>query len=137
MNEAMFDLPDVGFVDHTVTFLVGTSPGGAGILLLIERRPFPADKSLRQLVADHGKDATSRFLGYQVLFEREVEVASCPALDVAARWRTEEGEPVYARRAHLPLGSTWLMITGEAPFAEREFCDTYVDHVLASLRLRT
>jgi hypothetical protein len=133
----MFDLPEAGFVDRTVTVLVGSSPGGAGVLLLVERRPFPADRSLRQVVADHGREATKRFMGYQVIFEREVEVASCPALDVGARWRNEEGEAIYARRAHLPLGSTWLMITGEAPFAEREFCDACVDHVLASLRLRT
>jgi hypothetical protein len=137
MNEAMFDLPEAGFVDRSVTYLLGTSPGGAAVLLLIERRPFPAGKSLRQVVTDHGRDAARRFMGYQVILEREVQVASCPALDVGARWRTEEGEPIYARRAHLSLGSIWLMITGEAPFAEREFCDAYVDHVLASLRLRT
>jgi hypothetical protein len=137
MNEAMFDLPEGGFVDRTLTFLVGNAPGGAGVLLLVERRPIPADKTLRQVVAAYGKDLMSRFMGYQVIFEREVEVASCPALDVGARWRTEGGEPIYGRRAHLSLGPTWLMITGEAPFAEREFCDAYVDHVLASLRLRS
>jgi hypothetical protein len=136
MNEAMFDLPDAGFVDRTVTYLAGTSPDGRGVLLLIERRPLPVGKSLRQVVAALGKDAMTRFIGYQVLFEREIEVAAQPALDVGARWRAESGEPVYVRRTHLALGETWLIVTGEAPIVEREFCDAYTDHVLASLQLR-
>jgi hypothetical protein len=136
MNEAAFDLPDGQFVDRTVTFLAGTSPGGANALLLVERRPLPVDKSLRQVAAEHGSEAMKRLHGYAVIFEREVEVASCPAIDVGTRWRDDEGEPFYTRRTHLTLGSTWLMIVGEAPIAEREFCDAYVDHVLASLRVR-
>ena len=55
---------------------------------------------------------------------------------VGARWRTENGEPIYDRRVHLTLGETWLVIIGEAPIAEREFCEAYIDHVLASLRMR-
>jgi hypothetical protein len=93
-------------------------------------------KGLRQVVDALGKDTMARFLGYQVLFEREIEVASQPALDVGARWRGETGDPVYVRRTHLALGETWLIITGEAPIAEREFCDAYTEHVLASLRIR-
>jgi hypothetical protein len=137
MNEAMFDLPDAGFVDRTVTYLAGRSPGGHGVLLLAERRPLPEGVSLRDIVAAFGRDAMARFRGYQVLFEREIEVASRPALDVGARWRAEaSGEPVYVRRTHFALGETWLIIAGEAPLAEREFCDAYTDHVLASLRIR-
>ncbi|UQA59898.1 DcrB-related protein [Polyangium aurulentum] len=136
MNEAMFDLPEAGFIDRTVTYLVGSSPGGNGVLLLVERRPLPVDTSLRQVVDALGKDAMTRFLGYRVLFEREIEVASQPALDVGARWRADSGEIVYVRRTHLALGETWLIITGEAPIIEREFCDAYIDHVLASLQLR-
>jgi hypothetical protein len=136
MNEAMFDLPDAGFVDRTVTYLSGLTPRGASVVLLVERRPHPANKSLRQIAAEHGRESMQKLFGYTVLFEREVEVASHPALDVGVRWRADDGEPIYTRRAHLSLGSTWLMIVGEAPSTERELCDTYVDHVVASLRIR-
>ena len=136
MNEALFDLPDAWFIDRTVTYLAGTSPQGEGVLLLIERRPVPPDKSFRQIVTIFGKDALTRYTGYQVLFEREVEVSGRPALDVAARWRSENGEPVYVRRIHFIAGETWLILTGEAPIAEREFCDAYVNHVAGSLQLR-
>lgn len=136
MNEAMFDLPDAGFVDQTVTCLAGTSPRGESVLLLIERRTLPATMSLRQAVAALSKDAMKRHIRYQVLFEREIEVASQPALDVGARWHTEEGEPIFDRRVHLTQGETWLILIGQAPIAEREFCEAYTDHVLASLQMR-
>ncbi len=136
MNEARFDLPDARFVDQTVTCLMGTSPSGEGVLLLVERRRLPVDMSLRQAVEANVKDAMTQNIGFRVLFEREVEVASRPALDVGARWRIEDGEPIYGRRVHLMLGEIWLIIIGEAPIAEREFCDAYIDHVLASLQLR-
>jgi hypothetical protein len=136
MNEAMFDLPDAGFVDRTVTYLAGKAPSGANMVLLVERRAHPVDRSLRQVVFEHGLVSMRKLLGYTVLFEREIEVASHPAIDVGARWRAEDGEPVYTRRAHLSLGSIWFMIVGEAPITERETCDACVDHVLGSLRMR-
>lgn len=76
MNEAMFDLPDAGFVDRTVTNLVGTSPSGVDVLLVVERRPLPENKSLQQIAAEHGRDAMKRLFGYKVIFEREIEVGS-------------------------------------------------------------
>jgi hypothetical protein len=137
MNEAVFDLPDAAFVDHTVTYLSGKSPGRAEVVLLLERRPLPPGQSLREAVDAHGRDVATRYFGYTVVFDREVEVASRPAIDVGARWRAAGGEAIFTRRVHLLLGSTRLVVTGEAPFAERDFCNTYVDHVLATLELRT
>src|SRR6185312_9779782 len=100
------------------------------------RRPLPEGKSLRQVVAEHRQEAAQRLRGYTVLSEREGEVAWLPAIDVAARWRGEDGAPIYTRRTHLALGPTWLVVTCEAPIAEREACDGYADQVLSSLRLR-
>ncbi len=136
MNEAMFELPDAGFVDHTVTYLPATSPGGRQVLLLLERRPLGEGESLRQAVAEHGRDVAQRYFGYTVVFEREAQVASRPAIDVGARWRADTGEEIYTRRTHLLLGSARLIVTGEAPLVDQEFCDTYVDRVLATLELR-
>lgn len=136
MNEAMFDLPDGAFVDRTVTYMEGTAPSGADVVLMVERHPFPAGKSLRQVAAEHVNDARKRLRGYTVIFQRDVEVASVPAIDFGVRWRDKDGTPVYTRHTHLALGSTWLIVAGEAPVVDREFCDGYVDHVLGSLRLR-
>lgn len=136
MNEAMFDLPEGGFVDRTVTYLEGTAPSGADVVLLVERHPFTPGKSLRQLAAGHMDDARKRLRGYSVLFQRDVEVAGTPAIDVGVRWRDEDGVPVYTRQTHVGLGSTWLIVAAEAPVADREFCDASIDHVLSSMQLR-
>lgn len=136
MNEAMFELPDMGFVDHTVTYLEGTAPSGASVVLLVERHPLPEGKSLRQAVAGHMSDAAKRLRGYTVIDKRDVEVADLPAIDASVRWRDDEGSPVYTRQTHLVMGSTWLIVAGEAPLNDREHCDSYVDHALATLRLR-
>ena len=136
MNEAVFDVPDAGFVDHTVTYLAGTAPGGKGVLLLVERRPFPPASTLRQAVQAIGKDAATRFAGYRVLFERDILVGWRPALEVGARWRAEKGDPVYVRRVHLALAGTWLIFSSEGPVDEQALCDTHLDHVLATLRFR-
>lgn len=136
MNEAMFDLPEGEFADRTVTYLEGNAPSGADVVLLIERHPFPKGKSLRQLAAGHMDDARKRLRGYSVIFQKDVEIAGMPAIDIGVRWRDKDGVPVYTRQAHVGLGSTWIIVAGEAPVADREYCDGCVDHVVASMRLR-
>ncbi|EYF08795.1 Hypothetical protein CAP_2656 [Chondromyces apiculatus DSM 436] len=134
MNEAAFDLPE-GFVDRTVNYLEGRSPQGTPVALLVQREPFPEGKTLRQATTAHVNDAKKRLRAYTVLFEREVQVSEVPAIDLGVRWRDEKGM-VYTRQVHLVLDRTHTIVAGETPFEEREYCDTYVDHVLASLRLR-
>lgn len=133
MNEASFDLPDVGFVDRTVTYLEGKAPSGADVVLMVERSRLPVGKSLRQAASAHMNDGKKRLRGYTLLFDRVSEIAGVPAIELAARWRDDAGL-VYSRQAHLVLGPTLLIVAGESPIEEKEFCDAYVDHVLASLR---
>jgi hypothetical protein len=133
MNEASFDLPDAGFVDRTVTYLGGKAPSGAECALMVERSPLPAGKSLRQAAAEHMTDCKKRLRGYALLFDRVTEIAGVPAVEIAARWRDDAGL-VYSRQAHLVLGSTRLIVAGECPMEEKEFCDACVEHVLATLR---
>lgn len=136
MNEAMFELPEAGFVDRTVTHLEGTSPSGAGVTLLVERHPLPEGKSLRQAAADHVSDEGKRLRAHTVLFQRDTTVGELPAIDIGMRWRNDTGAPIFTRQTHFILGSLWMIVGGEAPMGEREFCESYVDSVLGSLRLR-
>lgn len=136
MNEAMFDMPDTGFVDRTVTYLRGKSPNGVGVVLLIERRPLE-QKTLREAVDEHHLEQKKARLGYTVMFEREVEVDQHLAIDIGARWNTDDGIPAYTRRAHLQLGETRFIVTGEVAFVEHEFCDAYINHVLGTLKFRS
>jgi len=136
MNEAMFDLPESGFVDRTVTYLRGKSPNGVPVVLLIERRPLEK-KTLREAVEEHHQEQRKKHLGYSVMFDREVDVDQHVAIDIGARWNTDDGIPAYTRRTHLQLGETRFIITGEVAFVEREFCDAYMNHVLGTLKFRS
>jgi hypothetical protein len=133
MNEASFDLPDASFVDRTVTYLEGKAPSGAAVVLMVERSPLPEGKSLRQAASAHMSDGKKRLRGYSLLFDRVSEIAGAPAIELAARWRDDAGL-VYSRQAHLVLGPTMLIIAGESPIEEQEFCDACVAHILATLR---
>jgi len=136
MNEGVFDLPDAGFVDHTVTYLQGHTPSGSGVLIMVERRPLAAGATLREVVVAQGKEEATRYRNYRVLFEREIDVASRVAIDVGVRWRVDRGESVYVRRVHMVHGSVWLVVTGETTLADQDACDGYVNHVVGSLQLR-
>ncbi len=133
MNEASFDLPPVGFVDRTVTYLEGKAPSGAAVVLMVERSPLPEGKSLRQAASAHVNDGKKRLRGYSLLFDRVSEIAGSPAIELGARWRDDAGL-VYSRQAHLVLGPMMLIVAGESPMEEQEFCDACVDHILATLR---
>lgn len=136
MNEAMFDLPDAEFVDRSVTYLRGTTPTRADALMLVERRILEEDQPLRSAVAQLGNDAKEELRGYSVMFERDVEVAGQPAIDVGARWREEDGTPMYTRRVHLALGTTWMIFAGEVPMVDRDFCDAHINQIVGSLQFR-
>lgn len=134
-NEAAFDLPDMGFVDRTVTLLQAESPGGGEIALLLQRFPLPVGKSLRDVVKTHLGQSTRSLRAYSVIFERDSEVSSAPAIEIAFRWRGEDNM-VYTRQAHLVVGTQWLVVAANAPLAERETCDQLLEHVLSTLRVR-
>lgn len=141
MNEAAFDLPSVGFVDQTVTYLEAPVPGSNGgesedrIALLVERQPLPEGKSLREAASDHINEARTRLGNYMVIFENTREIAETQAVEYAARWRDEQGM-VYTRTAHLTRGTTWFIVATEGPLEHRGFCDEMLEHVLSTFRMR-
>ena len=133
MNEATFDLPDVGYVDRTVTHLEDKAPSGIVVALMVERSPFPEGKTLREVATAHMTGTKKRLRGYTLLLDQASEIAGVPAIEIAAQWRDTAGF-VYSRQAHLVLGATLLLVAGETAIEERAFCDAYVEHVIASLR---
>ncbi len=134
-NEAAFDLPEVGFVDQTVTYLEAPVGEDEQIALMIEREAMPEGKSLAEAVAQHIAEARARLGNYSVMFERTREVDGAEALEYAARWRDEDGM-VYTRTAHLARGGRWFIYATEGPLEHRGLCDEMLDHVLSTLRMR-
>jgi len=136
MNDAMFDLPPAGFVDRTITYLEGTSPEGADVVLFVERQPAAADKTLEQAARQQVAEARRSRRRFEVMFDRLSHVGKLPAFEVGMWWSdAETTDPIYMRQAHIELGGTWLMFACEGPLREREFCDGCLEHVLGSLRV--
>jgi len=101
----------------------------------VHREPMPEGASLHQLVAENLREAGLHQRGHEVIFQRESEIASRPAIEHAARWRGLKGM-VYTRQAHLVHQGRWLVFGASAWLEDRAKCDACLDHVLATLRLR-
>jgi hypothetical protein len=136
LNEAMIQLPDLGFEDRTLHMLRAPAPeGGGDIDLVIRRTPMAAGATLRRLVEEHIEGERRALLRYTVIEEREGAVDGAGALDVASRWESTAG-PVYQRQTHLAVDDVWLMFLMIAPIASRTTCDVTFDEILSSIQLR-
>lgn len=135
VNEAAFELPEIGFVDRTVHALDTRAPSGAPILVSVDRNPLPEGKGLGDLVAENARNAAMRLRAHTVVFRREGEIAGCPAVDIAAEWRGAGGV-VYTRQAHLVAAGTWIVFSASALADERAACDAVLDRAIATFRLR-
>lgn len=134
VNEAAFDLPDIGFIDQTVHVLEAVTESGT-VGMFMHRAPLPADKSLREMAAGQLEHERRTLTGHGVLFESEAEVGGAPALRFGTRWRGEK-HMVYQHLAFIALADTWLLLGVNAAMEHRDMADKVMEHVLASFRLR-
>lgn len=136
INEAAFDVPDIGFSDQTVHLLRAKASRTGDIHVMTFRSKVEGDAGLREVVASHRDNERRTLAGFASLLDREVEIAGSVAIESAIRYRSDGGM-VYQRNAHILLGDQHLLIAVNGPFEERETCDRTMDHVLGTLRLRT
>ena len=136
MNEAAFDLPDADITDGTVNELVFHAADGASFSLTVHRQPIGPSETLASLVAANLERAQRALSSHAVLFQREIEVAGVPGIELAVAWRGEQSM-LYTRQVHLALHGAWLVFAGNAPLAARAECDALLGRVLASFRPRT
>lgn len=135
VNEAAFELPDIGFVDRTVNELEARPGSGTELGVLVARSPLPADQSLLDVVRAHQDQERRSLRAWAIVFEREGVVDGASTVEVGIRWRGDEGM-VYQRQAHLGLAEHVLLLVANAPIEEREACDACMDRILATLKLR-
>lgn len=135
VNEASFDLPDIGLVDATVHHVEAHLPGKGTISLRVQRAPLPEEKLLESAVDEQLRHAGIRLRAHRVLFRRAIQVAGCQAIEVGVEWRGMDAL-VYTRQVHIDIGGTRLVLAGNAPMPERAACDALVDNALATFRLR-
>ncbi len=135
MNEAVFALPDAGFVDRTVHDLDLPLPGRHTLGFLVVRTPLGAGEALADAVHAHVIREAKRLLGYRILDRRHATVGDAPAIELRARWH-HEGTDLYTREAHLDAGGTRLTFAMTAPLVMQATCDEHLDTVLGSYRRR-
>jgi hypothetical protein len=135
MNEAAFDLPDAETADRTVNELVFRAADGASFSLTVHRQPIGPNETLASLVAANLERAQRSLPCQALLFQREIEVAGVPGIEVAVEWRGEQSM-LYTRQAHIALRGAWLVFAGNSPLAARDECDALLDRVLASFHPR-
>lgn len=137
VNEAMFNLPERGFVDRTLHRLESPLPGGDDPLgVEVRRRPMEPGKSLRQLVDAEVAATKEKGAGFTLVEEAEVTMAGAPAIVLRARLRTED-TVCHQLQAHVALGETWIAFTVTGPQAERAACDETFDRIVRSLEWRS
>jgi hypothetical protein len=141
MNEAAFELPDdpgAALADQTVTELYfpgGSTGGQSPFSLTVHRKPLARGESLTESVAADVREADRSLPSHALLFQRAIEVAGVPAIELAARWRGEESM-LYTRQAHLAHAGVVLVLAGNARLQDRDDCDAMMDRVLATFRPR-
>lgn len=133
VNEASFQLPDAEFIDKTVNVLETKTASGGELGIVMSRARMPRDKSLHQMVEEHIAEEKRALRAYAVLFEREIQIANLPAIEVGVRWRIDTGM-VYHRHAHVAVGDTYLLVSTNTSLQEQAICDMVMDHVLGTFR---
>src|SRR5687768_9296876 len=92
LNEAVFTLPDKGFIDRTLHRLESSLASEDPLAIEIRRLPMEAGKSLRQLVDEEVAATKTKVNGFVVVDDSEVLLPGngAPAIVLRARMRARD-----------------------------------------------
>ncbi len=135
VNEAMFVLPERGFVDRTIHRLESPLQGDDPLAIILRRVPLEEGKTLRQVVGEEVAASTAKVTSFAVLAETEATVSGAPAILLRARWRSGDVAH-YQVQAHVALDGTWVALAVTAPYADRAACDETFDRVVQTIAWR-
>ncbi len=136
LNEAVLDLPDLGFVDSTIHGLEAKLPKDRTLGVLVHRRPVEGGATLRSLVDENLALNARRLRAFVVESDREAPVGGLPGFLLCARWRHEQQEKVQLQ-AHVIVEQVWMIFAVSAPLEEREACEETFAKLLETLVFRT
>jgi hypothetical protein len=138
LDEAVFTLPDKGFIDRTLHRLESPLAAEDPHAIEIRRLPLEAGKSLRQLVDEEVATTKTTVNGFTVVEDSEVLLPGSGAPAIVLRARMRARDQVYLQRqAHFAFENTWIAFIVSAPGAERAACDETFEHLLRSIEWRT
>ncbi len=133
MNEAAFELPVMGFVDHTVSALDAKTPAGSDIGIRVHRSALAGKETLREIVESHVAEAVRSLPAYSLLWKRDAQFAGASAIELGARWRGDDYMS-YSRQAHFAVQGLWLLVSVNTTLEEIDTADQVIERVLSTLR---
>ena len=133
-NDLAFEV-DGAFTDETVDILASPLDNGGELGVWISREPLPAGQSVGEAARGWIANRRERLDGYEVLGERQGEVAGAESLEFSARFRDDD-TIVYERQTHLAVAGVWYCATARAPMVERDACDETMDRIVETLLVR-
>ena len=123
-QEAIIDLPDLGFVDRTIHVasipIEAVSDGEVGIF--VHRAEHPERVDLRAIARAEIEQENTSLLAFAVLNVSEIDTRVGPAVHVATQWRGLDGMG-FQRLGFNSLGPVWLLVGVNAASAERARAD--------------
>jgi len=136
IDEAVFELPDLGFVDCTLHRLESPLSGGDALTIEVRRAPIERGKSVRQLVDGEHAAQRSKHDGFQIIQDAETSIGGAGAIVTRARLRALDA--VYSQhKGHVAHGDTWITFAVTGPQREQAACEEAFERVLTSLEWRT
>jgi len=136
MNEGVFELPELGFKDKTVQLFSRPLGKGRELGLIVCRTSIPEGSTLESVVQSHVEHEAKTLRAFAVLDQRWVEHSGSRGIEIASRYRNAN-EMAYQRQTHLMVWDLWMLFGVTGPMSEREQCDTCLNQVLGTFRLRS
>jgi hypothetical protein len=133
VDELSFELPD-GFADESVNILVPTSPAGKNANIVVTREP-RTDAPLGQQVVGILNAAAEKVPGLKVLGHREREIGTVPGYEARSHSVTNK-VPTYQRQVYVGWYGTLLCFTVSGARAQNAYCDSLIERLIVTLRLR-
>ncbi len=136
LNEAMFTLPKLGFVDRTLHRLASPLAGDDEIGIEIRRLPLSPGKSLRQLVDADIEKTQANVNGFSVVEMADAALNGVPAIVLRTRLRARD-EVFQQRQAHVVFEAMWVSIVVTGPSRERVACDEAFERIVKTIEWRS
>lgn len=135
MNEGVFDLPDLGFVDKTIHLFGAPSPSGREIGLIVCRAKMAPGKTLEEVVKTHVDHEAKNMRAFSVLGQRTVEWHGNHGIEISSRYRNRD-EMAFQKQFHTSMFGQWLLFGANSHVSERETAEACLEHVLSSFQPR-
>lgn len=136
LNEAVFDLTDLPFVDKTIHGLESKLPGDKTLGVFVHRRALQSGQTLRSVVDENVALNVKRLSAYAVLEEVPATVGGVPGLLLRTRWRSAR-ETYHQLQAHVVFDGKHIILAVSGPEEARAACDETFGCVLDTISWRT